>query len=297
MSKNNKVETAKNSQTTDKNIQTENTTAKASKVPTGKVITIKESDARKKAREEQYKNFRVAALKRRCKRMKISDEDTKKYVEELIKQINAPNTYRILIFFNKEDINMVKEAIKNANLTTDVMSDSHIMMTGDQNTLGILRSIMPPKAKIHQYVIKKPSVLPEQKKEVIKKPSNNTAEAKANAKHAKRGHRMHGSKRWFHDLQKGRIKDSNGTAKKIRVHSSEFYLRNGKPLKRGKPTPRPNKGTNPTKVKIGKRAWKKANNVQAILTLSERVSKQKAITAQMKVKKPSEGSKTAKKAA
>ena len=79
--KNNKnVETAQKGQTTTKNTQPENVKndlkkiqehrdAKKSKTPTGKVTLLKETEARKKARKEQYDNFRINALKRRCKRM------------------------------------------------------------------------------------------------------------------------------------------------------------------------------------------------------------------------------------
>lgn len=307
--KNNKnVETAQKGQATTKNTQPENVKndlkkiqehrdAKKSKTPTGKVKLLKETEARKKARKEQYDNFRINALIRRCKRMKMSEEDTQKYVEKLKEQLNSPHSYHILIMFDKKEVDMVKQAIKNEGLEYKVMTDSHMMLDGDSEVLATLRGIMPPSAKIHPYAKKFDPILPAEEKEVIKKPSNNTAEAKANAKKAKWGKRSHGSKRWLHRLQKGRVKDADGTPKKLRVHSSEFFLRNGKPIKRSKPSPRPNRGTNHTKVRIGKRAWKKANSTQAILSLAERISKQKAITIQLKAKKASEGSKMAKKAA
>lgn len=304
MNKNNTVETAQKGQATTKNTQPENVKndlkkiqehreAKKSKVPTGKVTLLKETEARKKARKEQYDNFRINALKRRCKRMGLSEEDISKYVKKLKEQLNSPHSYHILIMFDKKEFDMVKQAIKNEGLEYKVMTDSHMMLDGDSEVLETLRGIMPPSAKIHPYVKKFESVLPIEKKEVIKKPSNNTAEAKANAKQAMYGKGSHGSKRWMHRLQKGRITDTDGKSKKLRVHSSEFFLRNGKPVKRRKPSPRPNRGTNPTKVRIGKRAWKKANSTQAVLSLAERISKQKAITIQLKAKKASTTTKKA----
>jgi len=156
--------------------------------------------------------------------------------------------------FDKKELDMVKQAVKNEGLEYRMMTDSYMMLDGDSEVLATVRGIMPPSAKIHPYAKKFESVLPAQEKEVIKKPSNNTAEAKANAKQAKRGKGMHGSKRWLHRLQKGRTKDAEGKPKKFRVHSSEFFMRNGKPVKRRKPSPRPNRGVNPTKARMGKRA-------------------------------------------
>jgi hypothetical protein len=40
------------------------------------------------------------------------------------------------------------------------MSDSHVITVADQETLKTLREIMPPSAKIHPYVKKKPAILP-----------------------------------------------------------------------------------------------------------------------------------------
>ena len=102
MNNNTKVETAQKSQATNK---------KTSKVPTGKVTLTKETEARKKAREEQYRNFRINALRRRCKRMKFDDEKTEELVKKLIEQMNAPKEYNIIVMFNSSDYNMVKEAV------------------------------------------------------------------------------------------------------------------------------------------------------------------------------------------
>ena len=172
--KNTKVATAENNVTT----------TKIDKTPTGKVKTIKDKEAIKKAREEQYKNFRIGALKRRAKRMGLSEEETKKKIEELLVQLDTPNSYSVLILFNPKDENLVVQALKNEDLTWKMKSNSHLFIDADQETLATLRSIMPPTAKIHPYVKKKPPVLPAQNIQKEKKPKNR-ASIRAAAKAAK----------------------------------------------------------------------------------------------------------------
>lgn len=149
--KNFKVATAENGETT---------LVKIDKTPTGKVKTIKDRDKIRKEREEQYKNFRLSALERRAERMGLTDEQTKEAVNKLLVQLDTPNSYMVLILFNPNDANLVREAIKNEGLVWKMMSNSHLFIEADQETLGTLREIMPPSAKIHPYVKKKPTVLP-----------------------------------------------------------------------------------------------------------------------------------------
>lgn len=183
------------------------------KTPTGKVKTIKSAEERRKAREEQFRNFRINALKRRCKRLKMSDEEIEKYVKKLIEQMNAPNEYTIIVMLNKNDMKMMEEAVNNEGIKYTHRSPydekkpcgGYFAFAGTQETLAKIRGITPPNAKIHTYAKKAESVLPKQEKEVIKKPSNNTAEKKTAAKVAAKGH-MPKSKRYMHRLQKGRIK-------------------------------------------------------------------------------------------
>lgn len=242
MNNNTKVETAQKSQATNK---------KTSKVPTGKVTLMKETEARKKAREEQYRSFRINALRRRCKRMKFDDEKTEELVKKLIEQLDAPKEYNILIMLNRDDGPMMKEALAKANIHYKYHGDTFFSIDGNQDVLAKIREIAPPKAKIYPYAKKMESVISKEDREKVKKPTNNTAEKKAAAKAAK----------------------------------------NGKLLARRKPSPRPNAGTNKTKIKIGKRAWIKANSTQAVLSLAERIAKQKAITVQLNAKKGSKGTK------
>lgn len=227
MNKNNTVETTQKSQTTT-DIQSKNTknSQKKSKVPTGKVVLLKETEARKKAREEQYRTFRINALKRRCKRMKISDEDTQKYVDKLIEQLNSSNNYHILMMFSAKDSDMVKQAMKNEGLDYKVMTSTHAILDGDSEVLGTLRGIMPPGTKICPYVIKKPSVLPIQnKKEVPKHPSKAARKsAAANAKLARKvgNMKMHKKvKKHFKTLQNVRNRNKAITVQMPAKKASE----------------------------------------------------------------------------
>lgn len=235
MNKNNTVDTAQKGQTTTKNTQPENVVKdlkkideirkNKSKVPTGKVTLLKETEARKKAREEQYRNFRIGAMRRRCKRYGFDEEKTKGYVEALIKQLDEPKQYNILIMLSdcegvteksknndekdlfKSPATMLKEAFKEANIKYNMCCESHCMLTGDQKILAKIREIVPDGAKIYPYAKKMECVIPEDERKAVKakKPSNNTAEKKAAAKAANKGH-MPKSVRYLHRMQKGRYK-------------------------------------------------------------------------------------------
>lgn len=173
------------------------TITKIDKTPTGKVKTIKDREAIKKEREEQYKNFRIRALKRRAERLGLSEEDTNKKIEELKAQLDTPNSYTVLVLFKEADKNLVVEALKNEGLTWNMMSNSHFFIEADQETLGTLRGIMPPSAKIHPYVKKKPPILPAAEPiKKAKKPKNRAAirtAAKA-AKKARKAAKMNSCK-------------------------------------------------------------------------------------------------------
>lgn len=202
MKKNTQVETTQKSQATIKN-----------NIPTGKVKTIKSAEERRKAREEQFRNFRINALRRRCARMKYTEEQTEEFVKKLIEQMDAPNEYTIIVMLDKNDMKMMEEAINNAGLKYTHRSPynekkpcgGYFAFVGTNETLAKIRGITPPKAKIHTYAKKAESVLPKQEKEVIKKPSNNTAAKKTAAKEARKGH-MPKSKCYIHRMQKGRRK-------------------------------------------------------------------------------------------
>lgn len=194
MSKKN-VETPKNGQDT----------KKKDKTPTGKVITKEIRDAIRKEREEKYKNNRISAFRRRCKRMKISEEDTKKYVEKLVAQLEAPHQYAIHVFFDtkviydrvcevddktgeekwktkqKQASNLAKEAILNAKIECKFLTNDWAYIIGDDSVLSKLREIMPGYATIHPHVLKAEPILPV-KEPTPKKPSNNSKDVAHKAK-------------------------------------------------------------------------------------------------------------------
>lgn len=195
MNKTNTVDTAKKGQTTTKN-----------NIPTGKIKTLKSQEERRKAREENYANFRISALKRRCKRYGFDEAKTNEYIEKLKAQMSEPKQYSILIMLSdckgvteksksndseglfKSPATMLKEAFKEAGIKYNVCCESHCMLTGDQKILAKIREIAPDGAKIYPYAKKMECVIPEDERKAVKvkKPSNNTAEKKAINKAAKK---------------------------------------------------------------------------------------------------------------
>ncbi|MEE3413741.1 MAG: hypothetical protein VZR53_00030 [Prevotella sp.] len=159
---------------------------KKDNTPTGKVKTLKDKETLKKEREEQYKNFRIGALKRRAKRMGLTEEQTKVKVEELIKQIDTPNQYLVLVMFNPDDKDMNTQALKNEGIVWKMQGSNYFYIEADQDTLGTIRSIMTPGSKIHPYVKKKPPILPVQEQSKSKVKPKTKAEKKSAAKAAKK---------------------------------------------------------------------------------------------------------------
>ena len=175
--KNFKVATADNGETT---------LIKIDKTPTGKVKTIKDREKIREEREEQYKNFRINALKRRAKRMGLTKEQTDVKVKELMTQMDTPNSYLVLVLFNPNDQDLIKAALQKEGLVWNMMSRYHFYIEADQETLGTLREIMPPSAKIHPYVKKKPTILPVEEPPKKNKKPKNRASIRAAAKAAKK---------------------------------------------------------------------------------------------------------------
>ena len=161
------------------------TLTKIDKTPTGKVKTLKDKEAIKAAREEQYKNFRVNALKRRAKRIGLSEEQTNVKVEELLKQIAAPANYDIMIMFNPADYDMVKQALMNEDITWKLLVSTYGFIEGDAEVLATIRTIIPSTAKIYPHVKRKPNVLPTAVPYVRGAKKRTKAEKKALAKAAK----------------------------------------------------------------------------------------------------------------
>lgn len=190
--KNFKVDTAANGQTAKQDTKHIFVVEKTN-VPTGKVKTAEDREKRRKAREEQYKTFRVNALKRRAKRMGLSEEDTEAKIKELLIQLDTPNSYDVILFFNRSNADLVRSALQNEGIAWKIMgcnqkeeSDGFALVDADQETLGTLRAILPPGTKIHPYVKKKKPVLAAPVIEKEKKPSNNNKNVAHAAKIARK---------------------------------------------------------------------------------------------------------------
>lgn len=170
MSKNTTVDTAQKGQTTTKN-----------NIPTGKVKTLADATKRRKAREEQFRNFRINALRRRCKRMGFDEEKTEELVKKLIEQMDAPKEYNILIMLNPGDGPMMKEALAKASIHYKYCGDTYFSIDGNQDVLAKIREIAPVSAKIYPYAKKMESVLPkgkERKSEYVAKNTDKSSTAK-----------------------------------------------------------------------------------------------------------------------
>lgn len=166
MTKNTQVETAQKSQATNK-INT----------PTGKVKTLKSAEERRKTREEQFRNFRINALRRRCKRMGFDETKTEEYVKKLIEQLNTPKEYTILVQIYTEyprkklkdgevfkpQIEVFIEDLTKAKIDYNFRGDNYVYLSGNQDILAKVREIAPTKAKIYPYAKKMESVLPKEK--------------------------------------------------------------------------------------------------------------------------------------
>lgn len=162
------------------------TLTKIDKTPTGKVKTIKDKETIKAAREEQYESFRTKALIRRCKRYGLSEEQIKVKVEELKKQMASANDYNILIMFNPNDFNLVKQALLNDNIAWKMLVSTYGFIEGDDELLADLRKLLPPSAKIYPYVKRKPPILPSQQPSGCGKKTRTKAEKKSLAAAAKK---------------------------------------------------------------------------------------------------------------
>jgi hypothetical protein len=162
------------------------TLTKIDKTPTAKVKTLKDKEALKKEREEQYKNFRIAALKRRAKRMGLSEEQTNVKVKELAEQLAAPNNYDITLMFNPADFDMVKQALMNEDITWKLLVSTYGFLEGDAEVLATLRTIVPKTVKIYPHVKRKPNVLPTQQPRARGAKKRTKAEKKALAAAAKK---------------------------------------------------------------------------------------------------------------
>lgn len=195
--------------------------AKKDKTPTGKVKTLKDKDALKKQREEDYINFRVNALKRRAKRMGLTEEQTKVKVEELLKQIKEPNNYMILIMFNPDNTAMLNEMLKNEGLAYAIQGRGYMWIEGEQDVLDIVRGFDIPGAKIHPYVKKKPPIIPLHDFEK----SDGKTRINANGKRVSMKKRTKAEKKALAKAAKKARKDANNIKKRLGKEYMKFRKR------------------------------------------------------------------------
>lgn len=158
-----KVDTATNGQTAKQDIKHAFGVVEYSNVPTGKVKSIEE---RRKAREESYKAFRVNALKRRAKRNGLTEEQTKEKIELLLKQMEEPATYNMIVTYHISDKDMLIQALKKEDIVWKVMADpnrrsqdAYCIIEGDKDVLDYLRGLNIPTLKIYPYVKRKPPII------------------------------------------------------------------------------------------------------------------------------------------
>jgi hypothetical protein len=234
MKNNDTVDTAQKGQTANK-IQPEKVqnslkkiqeikAAKKDKTPTGKVITISEKESKRKAREEQYRNFRINALKRRAERMRLSKEEIEEAVKKLKEQMDAPKEYNILIMVAKPDAAMLKEALAKEGIKYAFCGDDFVSVNGNQDVLTKIREIAPPSAKIYPHAKKMESILPKKKEYsgyVAKNTDkSSTAKGRRLARKAEKlakklsNTRAHGDHKLHAELQKQRRMNNKRKVKK-----------------------------------------------------------------------------------
>jgi hypothetical protein len=158
---------------------------KKTNVPTGTVKSLEDTNKRKEERKKQYENFRVNALKRRAKRMGLDEKEIEEKVKKLIEQINSPNQYNILIMFNPNDYQMIKEMLLNDSIQWKLLTTTYGFIDGDGELLDDLRKMLPAGCKIYPYVKKKTPLLPKPEPKKAKAKPKTKAEKKSLAAAAK----------------------------------------------------------------------------------------------------------------
>lgn len=134
----------------------------------------------RKEREKLYEERRIASLKRRNKNGEKTPEELKKSIDDLIKEIRATKRYDILLMFNPSIKDMIIQSFKNENITPTFLGDDYgwIRDVGS-DVLDKVREILPEGVSINPY---KAQEKKDDTPKKVKKPSNNTDEAKKAAK-------------------------------------------------------------------------------------------------------------------
>ena len=138
----------------------------------------KKTDELRAARKKQYEDRKLASLKRRLKQGEKSEEEIKKSLDDLRKEMAEQKRYDILMSFSPNDKVIVNTAIVKNEIEVTLLSDDYLWIKNtDVHILNKLRGI-PVKAIIWPYKAStKPSV-----ESKDKKPTNNTLEVRKAAK-------------------------------------------------------------------------------------------------------------------
>lgn len=253
--KNFTVATAENGKTTKQDTKHAFATTNISKdkTPTGKVKTIKDKEAIRKEREENYRNFRINALKRRAKRMKLDEKKTQEAVDKLIAQLDTPNSYDVLLMYTDPKVyNLLKEALNNEGIVCKIITSTYAFLVSDKETLATLREIAPTGVEICPHVKKKEPVLPVAPPKVRGAKKHTKAEKKNIAAAAKKA-RKEAKIKYYLDRSehaKARKEEHNKKARKIAKHKKLFEKKAQKAAKKQGGTIvqlKPKKGSNASK--------------------------------------------------
>ena len=138
--------------------------------------------ARKEEQEKKYHDIRVNSLRRRCKALKLSKEETENYVKKLEEELKKPKEYSILMLFPKDNKTAIVDAITNNKIKYKIIGDEYGWLDGDEAILGKLRGLMPENTRIFPYQKKIHFEYPKKNAEEKKKPVKDTVSRKQKSK-------------------------------------------------------------------------------------------------------------------
>lgn len=249
-----------------KNIPAQNAAPAAKKAETKSTLSKKEMYM------QIEMNRRINSFKRKCKQYGLSDEDTKKKVEEYKKELAKESSYDVLILFDIKN-KLCKESIMNSKIKYKYITDSHCWLEGNRDTLNKIYEVIPEGCKVYPYrkPIKKPSIIVE---DANKKLSNNSKEKASLAKEDRKEAQFarHSMKPYYAALRRGHV------SKRIIMHNPklaediERWIESYEKKKSEKKS-RPNKGTNRSvRKKLSKMKSKKTT-----LALTKEIKRYKAV--------------------
>lgn len=151
--------------------------------PTGKSISAEERKKIREAREALHLARRLKTLKAHCKAKNMSEEETKKSLDTLKKELSEQKRYDISVLFLESNRDMISEILKNEKITVTYFGKDYLWIKNtDNHVLQKLRELLPEKSRIWPYK----AATTAEKPKVDKKPTNNTNEAKKLAKEARK---------------------------------------------------------------------------------------------------------------